>query len=212
MTHKKIYPHTYETRVRHNSGYSYASSSLDYLASSIHNPAGRIFLVPTFVITACTVVEASINDCYIDHFQYQVGDDYLKIGRPFLYLGYRERLIVLFPVISTYRYVLDETHPKVRALFDLFELRGRLIHVKHKYRPAIVTEIEKGLTTLSVAEADPLDPYDGDYLQPLRLINTKKAYRLTKFWTRYLDGLHWRIRRRNFNAQGLLKPAKRNPA
>jgi len=207
MTRNKLIPYTYETRVRGNLGYSYAVSSLNYLASSINGESARLFLVPTFVITACTVVEAALNDCIIDHFQHHLGDDHQKLARPFLYLNYRERLSVTIPTISDYRYVLDEKHERTKALFAMFELRGRLIHVKHRYRPATVTKHKRGYITLSETEADPNDPYDGEYLKPLKRIRTGELHRLTVFWRRYLYRLDYRIRRKNFNPQGMLKRA-----
>lgn len=202
MPRRRLASRTYETRLRQSIGQSYALSSLDHLRTALKEPQS-LFLVPTFVITACVVVEAAINDNYIDHFHHVMGDDYMRIARPLLYLNFRERLSLLFPVISDWKFVLNEKHERVRALLAMFELRGRMIHVKHHYRRATLSTTPDGTYLVAGPEIDASDPYD-EYLTPLKRVRVNQLYLLTDYWRMYLDRLVGRIRRRNFNPHGLL--------
>lgn len=187
-----------------------ARRSAEFLLAEIaKDPRNNDHLVASFVAALCMGVEGEINDCLVEHFFWKIGPAYREAIRPLLMLNIRDRFRTAVLLGSEYRFVLNMQHPRIQEMFSLFELRNRLVHVKHHRKMANVFDFGTPLERIEYENPDPTDPYGPEYggtisVEDLRGHLTLFNYLIPRFYE-----LGTRLKRKNFNPQGLFVPASK---
>ena len=199
---KEVPPGVREKRmpVKENTGVVCARYAAEYLLEGLKEDARKDYLVPPYVALLCAGMEGEINDAYIDFFFKKFGAAYQEFAKPFLFLQFRDRCRTLIPLISDYRFRLNERHADLVQVFKMVELRNQLLHIKHHWHPARVLEGREG-EFFDFEYLEPSsDPYRSGSLKKLIAGRDIDAY--MKVFNRFIpafSGLASRIRRRNFN-------------
>lgn len=115
-------------------------------------------LIPSYIAALCMGLEGQINSILIEHFFEAVGSRYKNIIKPLLMLNARDRFSTAVVLASDYRYELNHGDPRVNQLFQLFELRNRVVHVKQHRKIATVSQNADGIF-ITIDNPDPSDPY-----------------------------------------------------
>lgn len=160
------------------------------------------YLIPSFIISVCAGIEGLISDTYINHFFQHFGMDYKKYVRPFLFMNHHERLRLLFPLISGYRFALNEDSERVKALLRLFETRNRLVHIKHHKTAATIVEHEHGSDIL-FDNPDYTDFYSFGR-DSIKMKDLRAALQLLSFYENFFWEINWHITRKHFNPRDVL--------
>lgn len=191
------------TFVQSNTGIVYSRYAAEYLLKEIEGADAddfkREFLIPSFLSALCAGLEGQINDGYIDFFFRKMGKNYKKYIRPFLSRDIRERFKILILMISDYKYELNEANPDIKALFELFDLRNRLLHVKNHRHEVSYTGDKDYWYDFAFVTPDETDPYQD---KVTTVINESKLQRFMKVYNTLipkLSNIEFCIRRKNFN-------------
>lgn len=143
--------------VKSFTGLYYARRSAEHLLRQIAE--GNEHLIAAFIFALCSGIEGAINDVYIDYFYKKMGYNYKEFVKPFIYMNLRDKLMVIIPIVSDYKYQINEKCDDYKSLVKLFELRNGLIHVKQFWRPAFVTQEDVGYQ-IAYDQSGAVDHYD----------------------------------------------------
>jgi hypothetical protein len=201
-----------ELPVRSNSGGYSARQSAEFLLQAIERDPEADFLVPYFVAALCAGIEAALNTAYVDHFHKHLGKAYRKYAKPYLMLRLEERLIQLPFLVSGFKYVLNEKDPRVKQVLRLFDLRNQMLHVKHLWHYADITEDERGtIIDIRFADRHDSDPYRLDK-KPVDLCELREHMKLHKVFVAQFLNLGSRMTRKNFKSREWFVPVTKKRA
>jgi hypothetical protein len=195
------------TFVQSNIGTVYSRYAAEYLLDEIDGAGAdefkREFLIPSFISALCAGLEGQINDGYIDFFFRKVGKSYRKYIHPFLSRGIRERFKILILLISDYKYEINEANPDIRTLFELFDLRNRLLHVKNHRHEVRYNGTKDYWYDFFFVSPDETDPYQHKVTAVINETELKRFMMVYNKLIPKLSNLEFCIRRKNFNGHDL---------
>lgn len=193
------------TIVQSNIGIVYSRYAAEYLLKEIDGADAdafkREFLIPSFLSALCAGLEGQINDGYIDFFFRKVGKNYKKYLRPFLSRDIRERFKILILLISDYKYELNEANADIKALFELFDLRNKLLHVKNHKHEVSYTGDKDYWYDFAFVTPDETDPYQDKVTTVINESQLKRFMKVYNTLIPKLSNIEFCIRRKNFNGQ-----------
>ena len=162
-------------------------------------------LLPAYVVSVCAAIEHRMNDAYIDHFHRLLGFNYASYAAPYLRFRVEEKLGMLMPLLSDFKYELNRDSQHVKFLFRLFRLRNRLVHQ--------VPHVVEGLWEQFEDHARmhyPSGEYRHSHAHPewesVKRKDLVSIHAALTFWMVTLHDIAKRIGQNRFNHRGTLKP------
>jgi hypothetical protein len=183
---------TYRTVLRSLEGINWASEAADFLLARIKKRKKNQFLVPSFIASLCSQVEAVVNDALVDHFYYRCRRNYQNYAQAFLTRPMPDKLFLVVPLISQYKFEWNKGSPDVQLLLKLFRLRNRLLHVKHPWVLATALEYEIGVSFL-FDDPDRTYYYTSEEFKNLTFADLDAYATHTERFVRFFRDIRWRI-------------------
>lgn len=194
---------TIETPIQSNYGVWASRQSAEFLLREMESQSFRHYLAPSFIAALCAGIEGEINTCYVDFFHKKLGKKYRPYLRPYLMLRVEDRLTQLPLLLSNFKYVLNGKHAPIKQVLELFDRRNQLLHVKHLWHYADVTEDEKGnIISIKYHDERDRDPYRGSTTEFVKKNDLRAYMKLYNEFIPRFAGLAGRINRKNFNPHG----------
>ncbi|WDT76604.1 MAG: hypothetical protein MPW16_05185 [Candidatus Manganitrophus sp.] len=194
---------TRETPIQSNYGVWASRQSAEFLLREMESESYRHFLAPSFIAALCAGIEGEINTCYVDFFHKKLGKKYRPYIRPYLMLRVEDRLTQLPLLLSNFKYGLNDKNPKVKQVLQLFERRNQLLHVKHLWHYADITEDEKGkIIAIKYHDENDRDPYRDSTTEFVEKSDLRTYMKLYNEFIPRFASLASRITRKNFNPHG----------
>jgi hypothetical protein len=161
-------------------------------------------LLPAYTASVCASIEFRINQAYIGHFYQKLGDSYEVYAAPYVRMGIEQKMSMLFPLISDFKYELNRKNDKVKELFKLFRLRNRLIHQTPHLIEATFHKVRDSVWFIEY----PDDVYKYAHAHPeWQSINRKDLVMIhasLNFWMPWLYDIEKRITRKKYNHKDIL--------
>ena len=162
-------------------------------------------LLPAYVVSVCAAIEHRLNEAYIKHFHRLVGYGYEPYVSPYLRLRIEEKIGMLVPLISQFRFEVDRKNTRVAYLFKVFRLRNRLIHQV----PHLVKAEFEWIDEHSAHMYYPPNEYRYAHSHPewetIRRSDLVKIHSALNFWMRWTSDIGNRITYKRYNHQDVLK-------
>ena len=139
----------------------------------------------------------------MDFFHKKLGKQYQQYIRPYLMLRVEDRLTQMPLLLSNFKYSLNSKDPRVKLLLKLFDRRNQLLHVKHLWHYADVTEDEAGnVLSIKYHDENDQDPYRASTTEFLARKDLHAYMQLYNEFIPRFSSLASRITRKNFNPHG----------
>lgn len=100
-------------------------------------------LVPSYIMTLCSNIEARVNNNIVDFFFKKTGAEYRQHSKPYMLLPFERKLSIVIPLISNYKYKINLKSADLKAVSSLFELRNRMVHRSDEYVDGYQLEYER---------------------------------------------------------------------
>ncbi len=168
------------------------------LAEVISDPRKNDPLVPSYIAALCMGIEGQINSILIEHFFDVVGSKYKEIAKPLLFLNVRDRFSIAVLLASDYCYELNHKNERVIQLFQLFDLRNRVVHVKQHRKIGTLVKNQQS-SSLTIDNPDPSDPYGPEHQWKVDVKQLRSWLRLFNYWIPRLSFLGTNIKNTRFN-------------
>jgi hypothetical protein len=162
-------------------------------------------LLPAYIVSVCAAVENRLNRAYIDHFYRLVGDNYGQYTAPYIRLRIEEKLGMLIPLISNFKFEIDRKHERVLFLFKIFRLRNRLVHQVPYLVKAELEWIDQGRANVYYPKSEYEYTHSHPEWETVRRRDLVSIHASLKFWMRWLHNIADRINTDRYNHRGVLK-------
>lgn len=186
-----------KTRI-YNQGSSEAVWSSEYLFKEIFIN-GKEFLKPSFIYALCSIIEENFNCILIDFFQSKFGDNYKIFAATHIKMAIHDKLCIVIPTISNFKYQLNQEKKEIKIIKQLFEVRNQMIHIKNHYRKTLYYETKSGKHYIEELDEKELNIYDSINYKKLDKRRLKQFYNAQKEFTPTFHMLFHRMKRKNFN-------------
>lgn len=90
-------------------------------------------LVPSYIMTICSGMEARVNNNIVDYFHKKTGKEYRLHARPYMLLPFERKLTLTIPLISNYKYKLNTKSKDFKEVSKVLKLRNRMVHAADEY-------------------------------------------------------------------------------
>ncbi|UAA37857.1 hypothetical protein KIH87_14290 [Paraneptunicella aestuarii] len=190
-----------DVAVQSNAGIYTARRAAEHLLHEINS--NHEFLIPSFLSSIAAGIEGEINTAYINHFHKKFGKQYTKHIKPYLFMKIYDRLSQLPIVLSGFKYMLNDQDERIKAIFELFELRNRVLHIKHLHHYADIYQDENGnILNINYHTPNHPDPYREHFANFPKIEELNSYLELFYKVIRKFNNLSDTINRRNFNPEG----------
>ncbi|MEZ5525349.1 MAG: hypothetical protein R3E62_10380 [Pseudomonadales bacterium] len=186
-----------------NLGIWTARKSAEFLLSLIESGPRYYVLTPSFITSVASSIEGEINTAYVNRFHKHFGKSYMQHVRPYLFMKLYDRFSQLPLVLSNFKYQLNTDDGRVRGILNLFEIRNRMLHIKHLWHAGDIIENEHGDTVdFEFHEPNHPDPYKGskDDFPSIGELQMYMKY-FNEFVPKFAN-ISSTITRKNFNPEG----------
>jgi hypothetical protein len=201
----------YDTYMQSQIGINAAFKTAQYLYDEIKKGPDKDYLVPSFIASICAGIEGSINNIYISFLFQKFGSDYKSYVEPLLGIrGIKNKMKLLVPLISAYKYVLNEHNDTLQEIIRLFEMRNTLIHVRHHWFPVHIVQNEGELgLNMTYLTPDKLGPYDKGLKEYLTEHDYLHFMNISNEFQKGFYSLRRRMNRKNFKPEPWFKKTKK---
>ena len=102
------------------------------------------FLKPSLIYSLSSLVEGKLNSCFIDFCFSKFGDNYKEFSKSFIKMSIYDKFNIIAPVISNYKFNLNQNNENIIIIKKMIDTRNQLIHIKSHYVTFLFTEYENG--------------------------------------------------------------------
>ncbi len=187
----------------YNAGVSEAVWSARHLFEQIYVEK-KEYLKPSFIYALCSTIETGLNCSIIDFFYSKYGESYKPYASVLIKLTIHDKLRIVMPIISEYKYELNQEKIEIKNIKTLFDIRNQLIHIKNHYKSALFIEMNSGECYIHDLDEKELNIYDRAKYQKLDKNFLKILYRSQKEFTPFFHRICNKMRRKNFNPKDWL--------
>ena len=197
-----------ESDVKTNSGLHCARLTADLLLKHILSDSYNDYCVPAYITSICSGIEGMINELYIDFFHNRFGRQYRPLVNPFFRIPVKERISLIVPMLSDYKYQLNYDHDSFLVICRLFALRNSLVHVKHHWHRAKIIDYDVGCDIEYISPTD-IDIYAKGIEKALTKEDFERFMRVSNEFLTVFVNLERRIKRKKFDPKNWFKPIKK---
>lgn len=181
-------------------GYCANKSAELFLEMILDDPKSNDYLIPSYMAALCAGIEGAVNDAYISFLYRKMGGAYREFVRPYILARFPDKFRQLIPLISSYKYKLNQDADDVRGVLRLFDVRNSLLHVKHHWHAATIIDLGYGSGFNIVCdEVFSEDPYRDS---PGKVITAEDLKRFKGIYDRFVpafSNIEHYIKRKNFS-------------
>lgn len=169
----------------------------DFLYTKI-TKTGLDYLIPSYSYTLCSIIEENLNCLLIDFFYSKFGDKYKEYVAVYLKMTIHDKLKIVIPTISEFKYDLNHTKEEIIVIRQLFEIRNQLIHIKNHYYLAKFIKNNDGQEFMEELDEKQLNIYSDKKFEKLNKEKLLGFLKAQKAFTPFIHRLHSRIKRKDF--------------
>ena len=132
-------------------------------------------LVPSYIMTLCSGMEARINNNIVDYFFKKTGKEYKLHAKPYMLLPFERKIAITIPLISNYKYKLNAKSKNLKEVLKVFKLRNRMVHMADEYVDGFKLNYER-FYDFEISDKDRAQYYSNDEFKDQSTKDLKKYF------------------------------------